>query len=73
MARRFGADEKAMNAGAVEFLTKPFRDDVLLNAIRHATARSYSALGDEAETRSLRERRSAATNGRSWGRSFRVC
>src|SRR5476651_257855 len=31
---------KAMKAGAVEFLTKPFVDDTLLNAIRQAVERS---------------------------------
>src|SRR6202049_1037488 len=40
---------QAMKAGAVEFLTKPFRDDVLLSAIRHAIERSQSALGHQAE------------------------
>jgi FixJ family two-component response regulator len=46
---------QAMKAGAVEFLTKPFADDVLLNAIRHAIERSRSALGHEAELEALRE------------------
>ncbi len=36
---------QAMKAGAVEFLTKPFDDDVLLSAIRHAIERSSAALG----------------------------
>jgi FixJ family two-component response regulator len=45
---------QAMKAGAVEFLTKPFGDDVLLNAIRHAIERSYAAHGQEAEIGALR-------------------
>src|ERR1700682_232084 len=46
---------RAMKAGAVEFLTKPFGDDVLLNAIRNAIERSQTALGHEAEIRALRD------------------
>ena len=46
---------QAMKAGAVEFLTKPFDDDVLLGAIRHAIERSVAALGDEAEIQALRD------------------
>src|SRR5215510_3373195 len=46
---------QAMKAGAVEFLTKPFDDDVLLSAIRHAIERSQTALGHEAELRALRD------------------
>ena len=47
---------QAMKAGAVEFLTKPFDNDVLLSAIRHAIERSHTALGHQAEMRALRER-----------------
>jgi FixJ family two-component response regulator len=46
---------QAMKAGAVEFLTKPFGDDVMLSAIRNAIERSQSTLGREAELRALRD------------------
>jgi FixJ family two-component response regulator len=45
---------QAMKAGAVEFLTKPFDDEVLLTAIRHAIKRSMAVLDDQAEIRELR-------------------
>jgi len=45
---------QAMKAGAVEFLTKPFDDEVLLSAIRHAIKRSAAVLDDQVEISALR-------------------
>ena len=46
---------RAMKAGAVEFLTKPFDDDALLTAIQDAIARSHTALGRESEIQTIRK------------------
>ncbi|MGC1450833.1 MAG: response regulator transcription factor [Candidatus Sulfotelmatobacter sp.] len=50
---------QAMKAGAVEFLTKPFKDDVLLSAVRQALELSRVALGQQAEIKELRDRYSS--------------
>ena len=52
---------KAMKAGAVEFLTKPFKDDVLLDAIRGAIERSRAALRHESAMCGLRDRYASLT------------
>jgi FixJ family two-component response regulator len=47
---------QAMKAGAVEFLTKPFRDQDLLDAIEQALDRDRAARNERAETADLRTR-----------------
>jgi len=47
---------RAMKAGAVEFLTKPFNDEMLLEAIAGAIERSRNAHGRQAELQTLRDR-----------------
>ena len=47
---------RAMKAGAVEFLTKPFRDQDLLDAVQQAVDRDRAVRVQRAEVEELRER-----------------
>jgi FixJ family two-component response regulator len=47
---------RAMKAGAAEFLTKPFGEDVLLTAIDRAIAQSRVAFKERADRQALEER-----------------
>ena len=52
---------KALKSGAVEFLTKPFRDQDLLDAIQQALQRDSAALEQKAAIHDLQERYQALT------------
>ena len=52
---------QAMKAGAVEFLTKPFRDEDLLEAIQQAIKRDRAARRQEAEMAALYDRYESLT------------
>jgi FixJ family two-component response regulator len=52
---------RAMKAGAIEFLTKPYGPEVVLSAIQAAIARSRAALHEEAELHALRNRYDSLT------------
>ncbi len=52
---------RAMKAGAIEFLTKPFRDDALLDAIHHAIERDRIGRRQQAQFTELRGRYESLT------------
>jgi FixJ family two-component response regulator len=52
---------RALKSGAVEFLTKPFRDQDLLDAIQQALQRDRAAREQQAEINALHERYEALT------------
>jgi FixJ family two-component response regulator len=52
---------RALKSGAVEFLTKPFRDQDLLDAIQQALQRDNAAREQQAEIHDLKERHQSLT------------
>jgi FixJ family two-component response regulator len=54
---------KAMKAGAIEFLTKPFRDQDLLDAIQHGIEKDRARRADDAISAELRGRFESLSRG----------
>jgi FixJ family two-component response regulator len=52
---------RVMKAGAMEFLTKPFRDQDLLDTIQQAIERDYNSRREQGEVAGLRQRLESLT------------